>query len=171
MGCPCRQGRTRSRYVAAPSGTYHGLAAVSPPAVELVAYDDDGRPYVARLLVVGLAVLAAAVGVAIVLIIDAARSTSGSDSPRPDVAATTTADAQRCSALRARADAVVVDARALEAALATQTRVMNDLLAHRTTLDKALAEALPALTKGSQQSLQFDQDTSAYRAAATRCST
>jgi len=67
------------------------------------------------------------------------------------------------------ADAAMRDVRTVEAALTTQLRAMNDLIAHRISTDEALGQTLPSLTRASQQSLQLDQDAAAYADVASRC--
>jgi hypothetical protein len=130
--------------------------------MDLVAYDERQRPYLALAAVVGVALLGAIIGAAAILLWHSTSAGADATSPQRPGA---------CPELRADADTVLQDARRLEAALATQTRVMNDLLAHRVALDKALAQALPALTRGTQQSLQLDQDARAYSSVASQCST
>jgi hypothetical protein len=131
--------------------------------VDVVAYDERERPYVAWFVVVALALAAAVVSAAVVLLLRRTDADPNHRTTTPNPAPTS------CTALRAHADQVLHDAQVLAQVLATQTRVMNDLLAHRTTLDKALPQVLPQLAHGSQQSVQLDKDASAYAAAAKGC--
>ena len=135
--------------------------------VNLVAYDEQRRPYLRAIAAVPLVVVAAAMG-ALLLWLFHATSASGSPSSdgRLQQAATTPA---ACVQALDNADAAMRDVRAVEAALTTQLRAMNDLIAHRISTDEALGQTLPPLTRASQQSLQLDQDAAAYAALASVC--
>jgi hypothetical protein len=136
--------------------------------VGVVAYDEEGRPYLGRSAAALMALIAAVIGATAVVLWNVSTS-ANADTGSKKTAPGRPASVATCLDAVARGDAAVKQASELEAVLATQTRVMNDLLAHRLTTEQALAAAVPSLTRGSQQALQFDQDASAYGAAASRC--
>jgi hypothetical protein len=134
------------------------------PPVDLIAYDEGRRRYLS-LAVVGVAALVAAVigaGAVAIWHVTTSSGSSGRPGGTPSVSGA-------CSQALARADAAIADGQALESALTTQTVAVNDLMAGRITSQQLLDRTLPDLTRGSQRSLQFDQDKAVFRAAAHAC--
>jgi hypothetical protein len=115
-------------------------------------------------LVVIAALLGVILGTATVALFDGS-SASSADEPTSKTAV----DVAACTQAMWRADAVIAGSRVLRDTLARQTRVMNDLLAHRVTERQAVDSTLPGLVHATQQSSRLDQDAAAYREAARDC--
>ncbi len=77
--------------------------------------------------------------------------------------------ASSCTEAVALAEQALVQAREIDRSLATQTQVVNELVAGRATADQVLARALPSLTRGAQRSTAFSLADQEFRAAAGRC--
>ena len=165
--------------------------------MDLVVYDDDEKRYVPWAVALAALLVVALVTAALTFVLarqasgdeedlpvggrvtqqpatapSAAPSTAPSAAASPagveaPVAAATPAPG--CVAALLRADAVLEQAAAVDAALAEHTAIMDELLAERIDADEALDRTLPVLTDGATGRRELEQELAAYSEARQDC--
>ncbi len=147
--------------------------------MDVVVYDEEDRRYVplVGVLVLALVVAALTAGVSLLLLRDSGEAGAATPPPaavsRPQPGSVDptlgTGDSGACQEAVQRADVVVRRSERIADALASHTRVMDDLLAGRTTAQQALDRDLPALTEGATDRERLAEERAAYQRSRDAC--
>ena len=137
--------------------------------MDLLVYDEGGSRYVPWRLALLLPVLAAVVATSLTLLVTRQDAETVATPVPPTPAVVQPADVAPCRTAVRSADSLVARGEQLEAALAAQTRVVDDALVGQITAEQAVSRSVAELTRAADHRRQFFREREKYQAARAAC--